>query len=838
MTLYDLQQGESGIITKVKGRGAFRKRIMEMGFVVGKEVLVGKKAPLKNPVEYTIMGYNVSLRNAEAKLIEIHTPTNETKTSQKFEGIISDNSLKKSKAYSKKINIALVGNPNCGKTTLFNFASKSHEKVGNYSGVTIDAKEAKFEHNGYTFNIIDLPGTYSITSYTPEELYVRNYLFEEIPDVVVNVLDGSNLDRNLYLTTQLIDLDIKVVAALNMFDEVEKRGDDFDFKSLGAMIGIPFIPTVSSKGKGLTKLFDKIIEVYEDKEPTIRHIHINYGEEIEKSIKLLQEVIRKDTNKGLTSVVAPRFSAIKLLEGDKEEIERVTKFCSNHKEIFELAQKESKRLESHYKDSTETVITDYKYGFIEGALKETYKKSRKDIRLRSKLLDKFLTNKYLSYPIFILFMWLMFQSTFTLGAYPMEWFELLIEKLGGLVSGILPQGILHDLVIDGIIGGVGGVIVFLPNILILFFFISIMENTGYMARVAFIVDKLMHKFGLHGRSFIPMLMGFGCNVPAVMATRTIGGKNDRLVTMLINPFMSCSARLPVYILILGTFFPENAGMMLFLIYAIGIIMALIIAILFKKTLFKSSEVPFVMELPPYRMPTVKSILRHTWFKGSQYLRKMGGVILVASIIIWILGYFPKSDSIDQNHDLKVKETISYYDNFVKDQNNSLLIDSLNTARDSTLSAIEIHRKSKQQEYSYIGRIGHFIEPAILPLGFDWKMGISLLAGIAGKEVVVSTLGVIYQTEIEDENDPKGLPEKLKDSTYTHPSRFGEKVFTPLSAFSFIIFILIYFPCVAVIAAIKKESGEWKWALFMAFYTTGLAYVFSLAVYQIGSLLGF
>ncbi len=836
MTLYDLQQGDKAIITKVRGRGAFRKRIMEMGFIVGKEVIVGKKAPLKNPIEYTIMAYNVSLRNSEAKLIEVITAPAENHNKKKFHGVISEDSLKQSRFHKKEINIALVGNPNSGKTTLFNSASHSHEKVGNYSGVTVDAKQAKFKHKGYTFNLIDLPGTYSITSYSPEELYVRNHLFNEIPDIVINVIDGSNLERNLYLTTQLIDLDIKVVAALNMYDELQKKGDKFDYQSLGKMVGIPIIPTVCSKGKGLKQLFNKVIEVYEDNEPTLRHIHINYGDEIEKSISKLQDVIRIEKNKILTNIVAPRFTGIKLLERDEEEQKRVKENCVNHSEIFEITEAEIKRIENHFNDTTETIITDYKYGFIEGALKETFKQSKKDIRHRSRLIDNILTNKILSYPIFVFFMWLMFQSTFTLGAYPMEWFEILVGKFGNLVSGLLPQNMLRDLLVDGIIGGVGGVIVFLPNILILFFFISIMEDTGYMARVAFIVDKIMHKIGLHGRSFIPMLMGFGCNVPAIMATRTIGSRNDRLVTMLINPFMSCSARLPIYVLIIGTFFTEHPGLMLFTIYSIGIILSIIIAIIFKKTLFKSKELPFVMELPPYRMPTTKAIFRHTWFKGSQYLKKMGGVILIASIIIWALGYFPQSNEIDQAYELQAKNTTEQFDALAQNTTDELQLDSIQVEKLIKLHQIENGRISAQQENSLIGKIGHFIEPVILPLGFDWKMGVSLLAGIAGKEIVVSTLGVLNQTDITAEDDSKGLSQKLKELTFSHPKRAGEKVLTPVSAFAFLIFILIYFPCVAVIVAIRKESGGWKWALFMAAYTTALAYLLSFAVYQIGTLL--
>lgn len=836
MTLFDLKQGDKAFITKVRGRGAFRKRIMEMGFVVGKEVIVGKQAPLKNPVEYSIMGYNISLRNAEAQLIEVTTKDIHKSNKNGFNGTLSDNTLKHSTHYlSKVINIALVGNPNCGKTTIFNFASNSNEKVGNYGGVTVDAKKAKFKHKGYTFNIIDLPGTYSITSYTPEELYVRNHIFNEIPDIIVNVLDGSNLERNLYLTTQLIDLDLKVVAALNMFDELQNKGDNFDYDSLGKMIGIPIMPTVGSKGTGLKELYDKIIQVYEDMEESVRHIHINYGEDIEKSIELLQDKIRIEENKKLTIIVAPRFSAIKLLENDKEEQERIQNTCINHKEILLLAQKEISKLETHFNDTPETVITDYKYGFIEGALKETYRQSTKDIRHLSRLIDNVLTNRILSYPIFLFLMWLMFQSTFTLGAYPMNWLEILVADFGNLISTLLNPSIFRDLIVDGIIGGVGGVIVFLPNILILFFFISIMEDSGYMARIAFIVDKVMHKIGLHGRSFIPMIMGFGCNVPAIMATRTIGGRNDRLVTMLINPFMSCSARLPIYVLIIGAVFTERPGLVLFSIYGIGILLSIIIAIIFKKTLFKSSEMPFVMELPPYRMPTVKSILKHTWFKGSQYLKKMGGIILIASMIIWVLQYFPRNTENNLIVEQKITESYDNYQKQLLNLKDPTAQYKLKVAHEEFVKKIELENQSYQQENSYIGRMGHFIEPAILPLGFDWKMGVSLLAGVAAKEIVVSTLGVINQTDLRVDDNTKGLTEQLQQQTFSYPKYAGQKVFTPLTAFGFLVFILVYFPCIAVIATIKRESGGWKWAIFMAVYTTGLAYVLALAIHQIGLL---
>ena len=867
MNLYDIKQGDKCIITKVKGRGAFRKRIMEMGFVAGKEIIVGKKAPLKNPIEYTVMGYEVSLRNSEAILIEVIPSSEYSKIhhqhqkrqrqrqrqrgqhhfesgnyseefeigGNKYNGVIIDNSeRKKIKHKSKVINVALVGNPNAGKTTLFNYASHSKEKVGNYCGVTVDAKTAKFKQNGYTFNIIDLPGTYSITSYTPEEVYVRNYIFDEVPDVVVNIVDSSNLERNLYLTTQLIDLDIKVVIALNMYDELLHKGDKFDYDALGKMIGIPMVPTVSSKGKGIKYLFNKIIDVFEDEDPTVRHIHVNYGDEIERSIKIIQEKIRIEENKKITIRVAPRFLAIKLLERDKEEIIRIHE-CTNYDEILSTVEKEISRIEPICNDNPETVISDYKYGFIDGALKETFKKSKKDIRSRSHLIDNILTNKILSYPVFIFIMWLMFQTTFSLGAYPMHWIESLVEICGQMITKFLPESIFRAILVDGVISGVGGVIVFLPNILILFLFISLMEDTGYMARVAFIVDKLMHKIGLHGQSFIPMLMGFGCNVPAIMATRTIGNKNNRLVTMLINPFMSCSARLPIYILFIGAFFPNRPGLVLFSIYGIGIILSIIIAIIFKKTLFKSKEIPFVMELPPYRIPTLKATLRHTWFKGSQYLRKMGGIILIASIIIWALGYFPINNEIHEKYNKQIAENSLKIDmeiNFT-DINDTLTILTLQNQKENIINKFENLKTQELLESSMIGKIGHFIEPVIAPLGFNWKMGVSLVAGIAAKEIVVSTLGVLHQAENNDDNT-FNLANKLREETNTTGKNIGKKTYTPLVSYGFLIFILIYFPCIAVIATIKRESGGWKWAIFMAVYSTALAWIFSFLIYQIGS----
>lgn len=836
MKLSELSDSQEAIITKVQGHGAFRKRITEMGFVKGKKVRVIKNAPLRDPVEYQIMGYEVSLRRSEASLIEVITKE-EAKNIKvnDFEGTISDDILKTSaKEKGKKINIALVGNPNSGKTTLFNFASGSKEHVGNYSGVTVDSKQAKVNQNGYQFDITDLPGTYSLTAYSPEELFVRKYIMSERPDVVVNVIDASNLERNLYLTSQLIDMDIKVVIALNMYDELEQKGANFNYKALSNMLGIPIIPTVGSKGKGVKELFDKVINVYEDLDPIVRHIHINYGSSVEKSISILQREIKKDPK--LCAKASPRFLSVKLLESD-ESARFMVKESDHHFEIKKTAKEEIQKLEKEFSEVCETVITDAKYGFIDGALKETYKESPIKRRRKTTIIDTFITHKLFSFPIFFVFMFLTFYATFNLGEYPMGWIDSGVNAFAGLLEQFMPSGPLKDLLIDGIIGGVGGVIVFLPNILILFFFISFMEDTGYMARAAFIMDKLMHKIGLHGKSFIPLIMGFGCNVPALMATRTLENRNDRLLTMLIIPFMSCSARLPIYILIIGTFFPENATLVLFGIYMLGIALAIVFAKIFKASFFKAKEAPFVMELPPYRLPTLKTTLLHMWSKGFQYLQKMGGIILIASIIIWALGYFPRDIEYSKDYDKIISETTLEYDNIIHQSNG---IDEKNNEKlllekKTKIQALQNYKLEEKQLNSYIGQIGKFVAPALHPLGFDWKMTVSILTGITAKEVVVSTMGVLYQEGEHSNENSAGLRQKLKDQKFTGEYRTGETVFTNLSALTFLIFILIYFPCIAVIATIVKEAN-WKWAAFVVIYTTGLAWLVSFIIYQTGNLI--
>ncbi len=816
MKLSELKTGQSGIIIKVSGHGGFRKRIIEMGFISGKRVEVLLNAPLRDPVKYKIMGYEVSLRHSEADLIEVlpdHEETHSEIQTETLHGLkcndhapLSDKMKEALKQKRHTINVALVGNPNCGKTSLFNFASGAHERVGNYSGVTVDAKYGWAEFEGYRFELVDLPGTYSLSAYSPEELYVRKQLVEKTPDVVINVIDASNLERNLYLTTQLIDMHLRMVCALNMFDETEQRGDHIDHQKLSELFGVPMVPTVFTTGRGVDQLFREIIATYEgqeDSQPNFRHVHINHGHELEHGIDEIQEHLKQEAD--LRQKYSTRYLAIKLLENDAE-VEKIISRLPDAKEIIEHRNQAVARVKEETGNDSETAVMDAKYGFIHGALKEAeYSTGRqKDTYRTTHVIDAVLTNRYLGFPIFLLLLLLMFSATFTLGQYPMDWIEAGVEWLGNLISETLPDGPIKDMLIDGVIGGVGAVIVFLPQILILYFFISYMEDCGYMARAAFIMDKLMHKMGLHGKSFIPLIMGFGCNVPAIMSTRTIESRRSRLVTMLILPMMSCSARVPIYIMITGSFFAlKYRSLVMLSLYLIGIIMAVVLSRLFTKTVAKGDDTPFVMELPPYRFPTWKAIGRHTWEKGKQYLKKMGGIILVASIIVWALGYFPIPDNPDMG-------------------------------------------KQERQEQSYIGKLGHTIEPLFKAQGFDWKLDMGLLAGVGAKEIVASTLGVIYSnndsfSDDNDFNDEGGKYEILHRQITAEVARENgisykeaEPIAT-LTAYCFLLFVLLYFPCVATIAAIKGETGSWRWALFAAGYTTALAWIVSAAVFQIGRL---
>lgn len=813
--LSDLNTGEKGVIVKVRGHGGFRKRIIEMGFIQGKKVEVVHKAPLQDPVEYQIMGYNVSLRLSEASQIEVisveeaehlakeHNPRTGnfipscigcSESNCKFRDSFQHTTEEEDALYrgarekSKEITVALVGNPNCGKTSLFNRASGSHQRVGNYSGVTVDAIKGKMYFKGYRFNLIDLPGTYSISAYSPEEKYVRHTIINDKPDIILNVVDSSNLERNLFLTTQLIDMNLRLVIALNMYDELEHRGDTLDYKELEKLLGVPMVPTVSVNGRGIAELFSTIIELYEEGDEVsstdasgkyplqnsrkgkagsqdsihsiLKHIHVNHGPVIEKSIDAIREVIYKNPN--AMDEFTPRYIALRILQKDKE-IERVLDTFSNKEEILAVRDREAKTIERELGDSPENAIMDAKYGFIDGALRETYRRGeRKPGKTLSEKIDNIVTSRWLGFPIFLVAMYLIFQATFSIGQYPMDWIDAGVGWLGEKVGELMSDGWLKDLIVDGLITGVGGVLVFLPNILILFFFISILEATGYMARAAFIMDKLMHLIGLHGRSFIPLMMGFGCNVPAVMATRTIENRNARMITILINPLMSCNARLPIYLLLAGIFFPKNAGLVIFCIYLGGVLLAALMAKIFSKALFNSDETPFVMELPPYRIPTWKSLLRDTWDKGKQYLKKIATIILVGTLIVWALSYFPTCDP----------------------------------------------DPAARLEHSYLAMIGNFIAPILSPLGFHWQESVSLLSGMAAKEIVVSTMNMLYTVNGE---------------------LIIANVLTPAVALAFMVFTLIYFPCVATIGAIKTETGSWKWAIFTVCYTLILAWIVAFAV---------
>lgn len=806
MKLSELKTGEIAIIVKVTGHGGFRKRIVEMGFISGQKVEVLLNAPLKDPVKYKIMGYEVSLRHSEASMIEVVTQEHVAQAKPPTNTFLSSTLLPESTATPntaelhlqqiahkerKIINVALVGNPNCGKTSLFNFASGAHERVGNYSGVTVDAKEGHAFFEGYQFNIVDLPGTYSLSAYSPEELYVRKQIIEKTPDIIINVIDTSNLERNLYLTTQLVDMNLSVVCALNMFDEAENRGDLLDYKKLSTLLGMPMIPTVFKTGRGVKQLFQQVIQTYETHEnlpAKYRHIHINHGHEIEQGITKIQQYLKDNSN--ICAKYATRYLSIKLLEYDTKA-EEVIKTLPQATEILQIRNKTALRVKEETNNDSETAIMDAKYGFIHGALKEIGYKTgeKKDTYQTTHLIDKIITHRYLGFPIFIALIWIMFEATFAIGDYPKSWIETAVAMLGDNIATYFPDGPLKDMLVDGIIGGVGAVIVFLPQILILYFFISYMEDSGYMARAAFIMDKLMHKMGLHGKSFIPLIMGFGCNVPAIMATRTIESRKSRLVTMLILPMMSCSARLPVYIMIIGTFFAaQYRSTVMISLYIIGIMMAVILGKLFSWFVIKGEDTPFVMELPPYRFPTWKAIFRHTWEKGKQYLKKMGGIILVASIIVWALGYFPRNEQLS---------------------------------------------KTQQQEMSYIGKIGKTIEPLFSAQGFNWKLDVGIIAGVGAKEIVASTIGVLYSADDSFGDDNTYSADKDK---YTHLRQLmANDGITTLSAYAFLLFVLLYFPCVAVIAAVKAETGSWKWAIFCAVYTTLLAWIVSAAFYQIGQL---
>ena len=817
MRLSQLRPGEKVIVTKILGHGAFRKRVMEMGFVRGREVTMVLNAPLQDPIKFKLMDYEVSLRKSEANLIEVepiehwesHADAHPSPDTGQHDApaATDDNDVFRK---DKIINVALIGNPNCGKTSLFNIASGAHEHVGNYAGVTVGAKAGSLKYKGYKINIVDLPGTYSLSAYSPEELYVMRYLNQETPDVIVNVVVASNLERNLYLTTELIDMNRSMVIDLNMYDELERSKARLEYEQLGKLLGVPVVPTKASTGWGVDRLLDTIIDVYEMRHSDVRHIHVKMRPTIEQGVNAVKDLIKDDPS--ISENFSPRYLAIKLLEGDTEAKDLI-RHSDSWKKIEKCRDAEAARIERDLNEDVQSAIAADKYGFIQGALAETMEGDTLKEEKTTRIIDAIVTNKVFGFPIFFIVMFLMFWATFQIGSYPMEWIESLVSWISGLIGNHMADGPLKDLITDGIIGGVGGVIVFLPNILILYFFISFMEDTGYMARVAFIMDKLMHKMGLHGKSFIPLVMGFGCNVPAIMSTRIIESKSSRLITILINPFISCSARIPIYVLLIGCFFPNYGGLVFFLLYFTGIVIAVLMAKLLRKFWFKADETPFVMELPPYRMPTGKAIMRGMWSKAQQYLAKMGGIILVASIIIWALSYFPRYEA----SDVPESFTAAALADTPEEIKTELGEEKLD----------ELVLNSYQQEHSFLGHIGKAVEPVVRPMDFGWKTTVSLLAGAAAKEVVVSTLGVLYVGE----DDADLISERI-----TTPSPLtGKTPFTQPKALAFMVFVLLYFPCIATLAAIARETENWRYALFSALYNTALAWVLSFIVYRIALL---
>lgn len=790
MRLSDLKPGQSAVVVKVLGHGAFRKRMIEMGFVKGRTVKDMLQAPLNDPVKYSLMGYEVSLRRSEAAQVVVAEVDSQGHPRPDNDQAASEIPL--APGHLSAINVALIGNPNCGKTSLFNVASGAREHVGNYSGVTVDAKTGTFRQDDVTFRIVDLPGTYSLACYSPEELYVRKYLRDNEPDVIVNIVDATNLERNLYLTTELINMNRPMVIALNMFDELKQKGISLDYKKLSEMIGVPIVPTVARTGEGIRQLFDAVIAVAEDRHAVVRHVHVTLGKELEQSVGVLNRALKADPD--LRPRFSPRYMAIKLLENDKE-VESLVEGTKDAKAIFELRDREVERLAEVFPgEDVASLIAGESYGFISGALAETMEQNPVDSADTTRVLDAIVTNRLFGFPIFLAIMAFIFWATFSVGQYPMDWIEAAVGWLGSLVEQYMPDGPLKDLIGDGIIGGVGGVIVFLPNILILYFCLSFLEDSGYMARAAFIMDKVMHRMGIHGKSFIPLVMGFGCNVPAIMSTRSIESRSSRLITILINPFMSCSARVPIYVLLIGAFFPDHATLAVMSLYILGILVAVLTARMLRRFYFKADETPFVMELPPYRLPTFKASCRHMWAKGEQYLRKMGGVILVASIIVWALNYFPLHDEQASTPSFEAEQ-----------------IDEgrIDTSRDS-----------------YLEMAGKAVNPVMEPAGFHWRATVAVLAGIPAKEIVVSSLGVLYT------GDEEVAESKLSERIKAPNPVTGKPDFTSASALAFMVFVLLYFPCMATLVAIVKETGHWGYGLFSVVYNTAVAWLAAVITYQI------
>jgi len=614
----------------------------------------------------------------------------------------------------KKLKVAIAGNPNSGKTTIFNNLTGTRHRVGNWPGVTVEKKEGFVSYKDFDITLVDLPGTYSLSAYSIEEVVARKFIVEESPDVVVNVLDASNLERNLYLSMQLIELGVKLVFVLNMVDTAENRGIFIDEKRFSELAGVQVVKTVGNKNKGLEDILEALKKASESEKLTTSRIRLKYGDEVEEEIKKIQSVLAEDTE--LSSSYPLRWLGVKLFERDKEVMQAV-KSSSVGEKIAAQVFESQKHIESIYEDEPEAVIADHRYGFIHGLCKELLHKSVEERIVFSDKIDMLLTNRLLGIPIFFCIMWIMFKATFSVGEIPMG-------------------------CINGVIAGIAGIIVFLPNILILFLFISFFEDTGYMARAAFIMDRVMHSIGLHGKSFIPLLMGFGCNVPAIMATRTVENKRDRILSILINPYISCNARLPIYILFAGAFFPNNADNVIFSIYMLGICVSIFSGMLFKKFLFKGEAEPFVMELPPYRLPSLKSTAIHMWDKGVVFVKKIWRVVMVGSVLIWFLGNFPRHIDYSVNYGKEIRRVEKNFEILAEAGRGSKK--NLEKEKKEKIAVLINLKKAEHQEKTYIGRLGKFIEPVFAPLGFNWKNSVALICGFIAKEIVVSTHSVLFK----------------------------------------------------------------------------------------------
>ena len=710
------------------------------------------------------------------------------------------------------IPVALAGNPNAGKTTIFNNLTGANQRVGNYPGVTVEKRVGKARFKETTFNIVDLPGTYSLAATAEDELVARNYLLQDNPAVIINVIDASNLYRNLFLTLELLELEKPMLLVLNMIDAAQIQGTKIDITNLATTLsGLKIVTAIGSKQVGTQEILETLTT-----ELKSSNFKIDYGCQLEKSISNIIQLLEPLV---IPANIPPRWLALKLLENDAAlfTLQNLPLIPEN---IMCEIKKLRTTLTGELAEDISLYITGKKYEFINYILQAAIETTHCHKPTLSDKIDKILTHKYIGLPIFLFFMWLLFNMVFTLGAYPQGLIEDAISLFSNQVRILIPAGELNDLIVDGIIGGVGGVIVFLPNILLLFFGIAILEGTGYMARAAFLMDRVMCLVGLHGKSFIPLLLGFGCTVPAIMGTRTLENKHDRFVTMLVSPFMSCSARLPVYTLLIGAFFSDNiAGSILFLIYIAGVLIAILLAKLFRKTLFPGKTEAFLMEMPPYRMPTYKSILLQMWERAVLYIKKAGTIILASSILIWFLTNNPTELNFSQNYDQNI-------------QNLTLQLEQISDTSQRELLSQEINKLEQQQHaeaiaQSYAGQIGKFVEPVIAPLGFNWKIGVALLSAFSAKEVLVSTLGTIYSFG-NIENDSQTLALALQ----------ADPTLSPLVSLSLIFFVLLYTPCMATLAIIYRETASWKWPLFTATYSLLLAWFVSFLIFQLGSHLGF